>query len=277
MTSGTHTELADRIADCFKEIPDVMAITLGGSSANHTLDPLSDIDLYIYSESIVPLEKRKKLIEKLGYSKANFNLTFWDTGDEWFDSQTGIEIDVMYWAPKWIEDQIDKVLIRCEANLGYTTCFWRTVKNSHILFDRSGWFTELQKKSHAPYPSKLKKAIIKKNHPVLRTVIPSYFEQIKKAIARDDLLSISHRLAALFASYFDILFAVNEVLNPGEKRVLQFALDECRLLPDNSEKTISQILIKAGSEYRQLPELLTNLLNALDFLLQRESLLPAIS
>ena len=111
--------------------------------------------------------------------------------------------------------------------MGYSTCFWHTVLNSKTLFDRDGWFANLQMKCDQPFPEPLKRAIITKNHPVLRTVIPSYYAQIKKAVDRSDLISINHRVAALLASYFDVLFALNTVLHPGEKKLLRWASNLC--------------------------------------------------
>ena len=48
----------------------------------------------------------------------------------------------------------------------------------------------------------------------------SYYEQIEKAIKRDDKNSINHRISAFMASYFDIIFAKNKMLHPGEKNWL---------------------------------------------------------
>ena len=40
------------------------------------------------------------------------------------------------------------------------------------------------------------------------------------------------------ASYFDLLFALNEQLHPGEKRMLQYAKERCTLLPKDFEENI---------------------------------------
>ena len=263
-------ELAKKVADKFASIPDVDAIALGGSQSTGVLDQHSDIDLYIYSQQVVPLAKRLQIVKDLGASRADMNLTFWDTGDEWFDLETGIEVDVMYWSPAWIEDQIDRVLVQYQASMGYTTCHWRTVKNSQILFDRDGWFAKQQAKCIQPYPAQLKQAVIEKNHPLLRTVIPSYYGQIKKALGRNDLISVNHRLAALFASFFDILFALNEVLNPGEKKILRFVKSECTLVPDDLDVQVTNILQLAGVGDMNLLTALESLLDNLDNLLKAE-------
>ena len=260
--------LPNKIADQFKNFPQVEAIALGGSHASGALDHHSDIDLYIYSQKIIPVSERGKIIEKLGASKADINLTYWDTGDEWFDLKTGIEVDVMYWDPAWIEGQLDRVLVKHEASLGYTTCFWRTVQNSKILFDRDGWFAGLQAKCNQPFPHLLKQAIITKNHPVLRTVIPSYYNQIKKALERQDLVSVNHRLAAFFASYFDVLFALNEVLNPGEKKILSFVKAECSDIPNALERHVADIMQSAAVGDTILLLQLDELIDELDNLLQ---------
>jgi predicted nucleotidyltransferase len=238
--------LANKVAEHYRSIPGVETIALGGSRTSGPLDQHSDIDLYVYSKEIVPLVKRKAIVEKLGASKADLNLTFWDTGDEWLDRETGIEVDVMYWRPTWIEEQLERVLTAHQASMGYTTCFWRTVKNSQILYDREGWFAKLQEKSHQPYPVQLKRAIVAKNHPVLRAVIPSYYGQIQKALKRHDLVSVNHRLAALFDSYFDVLFALNEILNPGEKKILMFVKEQCSRIPPSLEQQIERILQSAA-------------------------------
>jgi hypothetical protein len=267
-------QLAKKVAEQFTAIPSVEAIALGGSQSGGLLDKQSDIDLYIYTNKEIPLKKRQEIVESLGASIANMNLTFWDPGDEWFDSETGIEVDVMYWHPGWIEEQLDRVLVLHQSSMGYTTCFWRTVKNSEILFDRKGWFSKLHEKTMQPYPEALKRAIIAKNHPVLRHVIPAYTHQIKKALGRRDLISVNHRLAALLASYFDVLFAINEVLHPGEKKILKFVKAECTLIPENLEGQITQIFQSAASGDPKVLTELDVLMDALDELLIGEGFDP---
>ena len=76
----------------------------------------------------------------------------------------------------------------------------------------------------------------------------SYYEQIEKAINRNDIVSINHRISAFMASYFDIIFAVNELLHPGEKRLVKYATDNCQILPDNFEENINKLLVQPNSE-----------------------------
>ena len=54
---------------------------------------------------------------------------------------------------------------------------------------------------------------------------------MEKAVARGDLVSFNYRVAALLASTFDILFALNRLPHPGEKRLLAFAAQHCPLRP----------------------------------------------
>ena len=259
--------LANKIANQFISLPCVKAIALGGSHTAGALDTHSDIDLYIYSHEIIPLSTRQGIVNKLGASKTDLNLTYWDLGDEWIDRDTDIEVDVIYWDPVWIQGQLDRTLVAHQANLGYSTCFWRTVVTSSILFDRQNWLTGLQKKCNQPYPEPLKKAIIEKNYPVLRSVIPSYYQQIKKAVERQDLISVNHRLAAFLASYFDVLFAANEVLHPGEKRMLSRVLDECSKVPENLQQQIDDILYSAAGGDGRLLRQLDDLVDSLDAIL----------
>jgi hypothetical protein len=53
----------------------------------------------------------------------------------------------MYRHARWIEEQLDRVLVRHEASVGYSTCFWYNVLHSNALFDRAGWFEALQRRA----------------------------------------------------------------------------------------------------------------------------------
>jgi hypothetical protein len=112
------------------------------------------------------------------------------------------------------------VLIRHEAALGYSTCFWHNVRHSEAIFDPRGWYRALQVRAQAPYPEGLRQAIVKKNHAVLRTMQSSYREQIALAPMGNDVVSVQHRMTALLASFFDIWFALRRQPHPGEKRLL---------------------------------------------------------
>lgn len=268
-TLSPHLQLAQRLAARFSRFPQVQAIGLAGSLTSGTApDPTSDIDLYIYTTALIPLAEREALVAEFGASRADLNLQFWDLGDEWFDAQTGIEVDVIYWETQWISDMLDRVLLRHEAGVGYTTCFWHTLQRTQVLYDPHGWLQGQVERTQQPYPEPLRAAILAKNYALLRQVIPAYSHQIEKAVRRGDLVSVNHRVAALLASYFDVIFAFNRVLNPGEKRLLEFAARTCPRTPPHMAEDVTALLQAAGSGGPALLEKLELLLDRLDQLLQ---------
>jgi hypothetical protein len=263
-----HLELAKFFAEKFSQYPEIDAVGISGSIMAGQGSPTSDIDLYIFCTSIIPVEERRKIARLRGYSKANFNLQYWDTGDEWFDKDTGIEVDMMHWDRHWIEEQLTKVIDRHESSIGYTTCFWHTIKQIDILFDRHEWLTTLKQKAQAEYPEPLRQNIIQKNYPLLHSIIPAFSNQLEKAVKRGDLFSINHRLTEYLASYFDILFAMNRILHPGEKRLIPFAIGNCPLLPEDFESDITALLVPQSTPDENWLKTLDHFNQAIDRLLR---------
>jgi hypothetical protein len=267
--------LARKITQCFADLPQVEAVALGGSQVGDSPDTTSDIDLYVYTRGDIPLEERQSIVDQSGgASQANLGLTFWGPGDEWFNAESGIEVDLVYFDSLWMEGQINRVVRDHQASLGYSTCFWYTIQHSQVLHDPQGWFQSLQNLCQGGYPEDLRHNIIGLNHPVLRNIIPSYTYQITKAIKRRDLVSINHRLAALLASYFDVIFAVNCMPHPGEKRLVSRALGQCLKLPIEMASDIDAVLHASATADPELLTQLTRLLDHLDQLLVEEGFDP---
>jgi predicted nucleotidyltransferase len=263
--------LADHLAELFVGLPQVVAVALGGSLGRGDADAASDIDLYVYTRTDIPLADRRSVVERSGgASRADLGLTYWGPGDEWFHAVTGTEVDVVYFDADWMENQIAGLIRDHRPSLGYTTCFWHTVRHSRVLADFQGWFTALQNTCSQEYPELLRRNIITLNHPVLRSVIPSYVNQIEKAVRRQDWISVNHRLAAFFASYFDVLFAINRQLHPGEKRLLQLAQRLCDHTPVDMETDATAVLRLAAAGDKGLLGSLALLLDHLDQLLEAQ-------
>jgi hypothetical protein len=259
--------LTERLCEQFAALPQVEAVALGGSRGRDSagIDSHSDIDLYVYTHADIALDTRRSIVQRVGgASRADLGMAYWGPSDGWFDAASGIEIDVVFFDADWMAQTLERVIQRHEADMGYTTCFWHTVRQSQSLFDRSGWFAGLQQQCAVPYPEPLRQKILALNHPLLRGVIPAYAYQIEKAAKRGDLLSLNHRLAALFASYFDCLFAANRLLHPGEKRQLEFALARCTHQPQAMAADIEAVLHASVADLPALPGLLGRLLDRLD-------------
>jgi len=267
--SSPAFSVAHRVADQFAAIPEVEAVVLAGSRMSHFADDQSDVDLYVYASEIVPVPVRAGVAR--GARHPEIGNLFWEPGDEWSDSQTGTRVDIMFRRTRWIEDQLDRVLLRHEASVGYSTCFWYNVRNSQPLFDRSGWFRAIQQRASQPYPEELKRAIIAKNHPILRSNISSYLHQIELALQRGDAVSVNHRTAAMLASYFDIVFAVNDQPHPGEKRLVRFAQQLCPKLPTGMAERVAGLLSVLPDG--PVPQHAHAMLDGLDDLLRSSSFL----
>ena len=269
---GVQALLEDVTAE-FSKLPEVNAVVLSGSRGGELTDEYSDIDLYVYAKTEPSKIWRAELARKYG-ENASIGNEFWEQGDEWSEISTGTVVDIMYRTPTWIAEQFDRVLKRHQASVGYSTCFLHNVLCSTVLYDRGGWFETLRAMALRPYPEALRKAIIAKNHPILRSTLSSFLHQIEIALIRRDLPSINHRIAALLASYFDILFAVNRVFHPGEKRLLAYALAKCPKRPPQIEVQVNALLNSiAETSQHLLLQKANELLDGLDVLLAAEGLI----
>jgi hypothetical protein len=271
-SAGHAGELARRLAAAYAGAPEVHAVALGGSRANPAAmaDAASDIDLYVYAAADLPLAFRTAVASGAAGS-VELDNRFFEPGDEWVDRDTGVGVDVMFRRPAWIEDQLDRVLVRHEASVGYSTAFWHNVLHSKVLFDRDGWLAALQRRAQAPYPEPLRRAVVAKNQPLLRRNRSSYLRQIERAIARGDGVSVNHRVAAFLASWFDVLFALNRVPHPGEKRLVEIAELECPSAPAGFAGSVRALV--AAIPRGDAAALAAKLTDGLDALLAADGLL----
>jgi len=273
MTGSGASVLVKEISMEFAKLPEVTAVVLAGSRGGDSADDGSDIDLYVYAEHEPPKAWRADMARLFG-EQASIGNDFWEPGDEWVASRTGKIVDIMYRSPAWIEEQLDRALLRHQASVGYSTCFVYNVQSSKILYDKAKWFASLHAKTLQPYPEPLRRAIIAKNHPILRGTLSSYTHQIATALDRDDGVSVNHRISALLASYFDILFATNRLFHPGEKRLVEYVQAKCSKCPPDFEEQIQDLFSAMAPMNRQnVLARINDLLDGLDELLIKEQLI----
>ena len=102
---------------------------------------------------------------------------------------------------------------------------------------------------------------------LLRHSLPAYEHQIQKALNRTDLVSINHRTTEFMVSYFDIIFALNEMTHPGEKRLVELCLKNCGVLPQHFEENITLLFHDLFTAPNRIEENLDRLIQELEKIL----------
>ena len=253
-------EILENILDKYKNLSQVKAIAIGGSNSAKSFDNMSDIDVYVFITEDIPLNIRESIVKPIS-SKYEVGGEYFGAGDEFFVDKLNKQLDVMFWNVSWFENTINNVFEKFYPSNGYSTCFLYTLSIFNIIYDNNNWLKNLQDKVKTEYPEQLQKNIIKRNIMLLKDKpFASYYEQIEKAIKRNDLNSINHRISAFLASYFDIIFAKNKLLHPGEKRLVKYCKNNCKILPKNFEKNINQLLTQPNKDTMLiLDEIIKNL------------------
>ena len=240
------------VEQLFKELSlleEVEAIALGGSRAGENYDEKSDYDVYLYINSPVSEEKRKNILQKF-CSYMEIGNSFWEYEDNCV-LNNGIEIDILYRDMKDFMKGIERVVAEYHPSNSYTTCMWHNLITCKILYDKNGTLVKYKNKYTINYPKQLKENIIKRQLELIDSSMPAYPNQIKKAILRKDFVSINHRITEFLASYFDLLFAINEITHPGEKRLIQLCKKQCKILPENFEENLNSLFSHMYSEENQ--------------------------
>lgn len=225
----------------YKKFPQVRAIAVGGSSAAGTSDKASDIDTYVFTTKPISVEARENIAMKYS-SNYEVGAEYFGSGDEYMVDSLNRQMDVMFWDTNWFEGVVSNVWEKFYPSNGYTTCFLYTLKNLKIIQDKDNWLQSLKDKIDTEYPQKLQENIINRNMKLMKDKpFASYYEQIGKAVNRGDRNSVNHRISAFMASYFDVIFAANKLLHPGEKRLVQFVKNNCKLIPELFEENINKL------------------------------------
>lgn len=242
----------EKLAKLFSELDQVRAVVIAGSHTAKIKDEYSDYDIYIYHDRPLSRETRQVLLDQLG-GVANVGASFFEEGDE-VHFEDSPYLDIMYRDVTWIDNEISDVWERCNARLGYTTCFIFNLVNSHVLFDRDHYFENLRKRVLTSYPKALKDQILFKNLTEIDGDIEApYLKQLTLACRRGDLVSMNHRLAAIIASVFDVLFAYSEVLHPGEKKLEQYLFQYDVRIPKTFIEDLHEVLGNA-TDVQKLPD-----------------------
>lgn len=220
-------------------LPQVEAVALGGSRATGRNDAKSDYDVYVYITDHIDEQIRKSILSKYcGYME--IGNAFWELEDD-VTLKDGVDMDIIYRNLDGFEKGLSSVVLECTPWNGYTTCMWHNLITSKIVFDKNGKLGALQEKYQIPYPKKLKENIVANNLKLLSGNLPSFDMQIQKAEERGDLVSVNHRVTEFLASYFDVIFALNEMPHPGEKRMQSICSKECKLLPNRFDENLDRL------------------------------------
>lgn len=234
-------EIEDLFAE-FAELKEVEAIALGGSRAGEnrdSWDDKSDYDVYVYVTQDIEEARRREILLK--YCRImEIGNHYWEAEDN-CTLLNGVDLDIIYRRLDAFAADVEDVVFLHHSRNGYTTCMWHNLATCRILYDRDGRLRQTQQRFQVPYPAELKRSIIENNRKLLGGVLPSYDAQIAKACGRRDMVSVNHRVAAFLASYFDILFALNELTHPGEKRLVSLCEERCRLLPKNFKENLEKL------------------------------------
>jgi NAD(P)-dependent dehydrogenase (short-subunit alcohol dehydrogenase family) len=180
MNESAIPSFLQEIADAFGAIDGVEAVVWCGLAALGNADAFSDFDLYVYTNTPVPVEAREAVIAKRAIAR-QLNNTFWELEDEWIEAG-GSRFNSMYRNCTYAVDEIEERLDRSSALLGYTTAYCFSLANGHILYDARGWLSSVQARLREPFPEQLTRSIIAKNRPVLGGGMQSVYTGTKGAV-----------------------------------------------------------------------------------------------
>lgn len=253
------------------KLPEVQAIALGGSRAGTAFDEKSDYDVYLYCTGNVEENVRKNILEK--YCKyIEIGNHFWEYEDN-CTLNNGIDIDILYRNLEDFCNDVASVVEDCNSRNGYTTCMWHNLKTCKIIYDENGNLEKAKERFNVEYPQKLRQSIIERNMKLLSGSMPAYDMQIKKAVNRNDYVSINHRVSAFLESYFDIIFAMNKLTHPGEKRLVQLCKRDCKILPDNFESNLDALFRDMFTNTANIEKALQNIVTEISKCLERNNII----
>lgn len=257
--------MIDKLYNDFSQLKEVEAIALGGSRAGKNFDDNSDYDIYVYITAPIDEEIRTDILKKYCV-KIEAGNHFWEPEDNCVLTG-GTDVDIIYRNLDDFVNDVAEVVEEFKPRSAYTTCMWHNLINCKIIFDRDGRLKKAQERFDVPYPAELTEKIVYHNMRLLHGSLPAFDRQIKKAADRGDLNSVNHRVTCFMETYFDLIFALNGITHPGEKRLVETCKRKCKILPKNFEENIDNLFSDMFDDSKKLSNDIYNIINELFFII----------
>lgn len=257
-------QLLKSIVDDLKDIEHIEAIVLGGSFAEGTAGPSSDLDigLYYYSKQPFDIKKVAAVIKKYEISASTITDFYgwgkWVNGGAWITTKHG-QVDLLYKNIDQISETIEKSKdghwendFEQQPPYGFSSMiFLAETYYSIPLFDPNNRITYL-KKEVEKYPLKLKENILKQSLWAAEFTIWQ-----AQRFKPDDFYNIAGCLTRALKNITTALYALNEIYPLGDKRTVE-RLVSAKIKPDNLKNKINSVLL---AENRSFDESINNLRN----------------
>lgn len=222
----------EQLCIALQALEPIEALVLGGSRAGDVYDQKSDYDLYVYCTELPSPEARMGLLRRV-CDRIELGNDFWELEDDCV-LKDGIPVDILYRSLDAFAQDVAAVVEGYSARNGYTTCMWHNLR-------------------------------------LLTGNLPSYDAQLRKAVSREDRPSVNHRMAAFLESYFDILFALNRMTHPGEKRMDSMLKATAKLLPKNFGENLDEAFACMFANPERFLEVLDAMVGNLQELVEKET------
>ncbi len=213
-------------------------IAVGGAHAKGTDDPQSDLDLYVFARDVLANAERSQATSR--FSPDVEGLISWGEDDPFVQGGT----DFYYRKQKiecWLRNSasIEDALSECRGGIVkrefvtwtttgfYNHCCLSDLKAMIPVEDPSGLLARWQREI-AVYPPRLREAIVRTHLSAARFWPHNY--HYTSAVERQDVIYTVGIIQQVVHNLIQVLFAVNEVYFPGDKK-LAAALGHLDRLP----------------------------------------------
>jgi len=225
------------------------AIAMGGSYAKGTADAGSDVDLYLFSNAVLPNRQREQITS--AFSCEAEEITCWGAAASPINAGTDFRFRGRR-VECWLRDSpyVEQAIAECRdgvvrrefvtwtPNGFYNHCCLSDVNVMVALEDPTGMVARW-KSQVATYPERLRAAILSR-HLASAQFWPDNFHY-RSAIERGDVVYVTSIVHQIVHDLIQVLFAVNGVYFPGDKR-LEEALAHLAARPSNLSEKLSTLL-----------------------------------
>jgi hypothetical protein len=216
--------------EAIRTLRGVVAIALGGSTVAGLADAASDLDLHVYwTAPLASAAERSTRIAPLADpGSVRVGLTSWGLEDHFALGGRWIELIYRSWAE--VHATVERAYDAGLVGQGFTTAELHAVAHDRLLHDPSGVVGCARDQLNRAFPEATRAALLRHDVPLLRF----HLARLHQAQGREDLLFVQHLRSTLQLLYFDVLFALNRLYHPGEKRLQEHAR-RCPVRPVEGE------------------------------------------